>query len=108
VADYPTLATSYGSDPKTITKFQVDRAEDGTARIVSLSNDKVSFQLRHEYITSAEKTTLDSFYTTNRLLTFTYLSPSDSVSRTCLFSSPINYKKNPDNSFTAEVAIEEA
>jgi hypothetical protein len=106
---YPTLKTSFGSDPvATDGGVFIDRAEDGTARVRSYwatTNAKIT--LTHTGISAADQTILDAFYLANRLLAFTYVSPIDSVSRTCLFAGPPTYKLGEGMILTATVKLEE-
>lgn len=106
---YPALLTDHGSDPQPLGKNQIDRAEDNTARARNFGvADKVQIKIQHSSITSADKSALDSFYAANKLLKFTYVSPADGVSRTCLFASAPSYKREPGNYWTAIVMLEEA
>lgn len=107
MAAYPTLPTSYGADPQNATKLLIDRAEDGTARVRSYANDKASFKIQHPYLDATSKSTLDTFYTTNRLLTFSYTSPADGATRTCVFAAKPVYKYEPGGYYTATVMMEE-
>jgi hypothetical protein len=108
MAAYPTLPTSYQSDPKPIKSLTIDRAEDGTARVRSyFASDKVTFSIKHETLSSSQKATLDAFYAANRLLTFDYTSPADSVTRTCVFASPIAYTRQPGDYWDATVEMEQ-
>jgi hypothetical protein len=108
MATYPDLPTARGSDPEPINTLDIDRAEDGTGRGRSYyAADKVKITVEHPLITAAQKTTLAAFYTSNRLVTFTYLSPSDSVSRTMLFAAPPAYVNRPGGRFDATVEMEE-
>lgn len=106
-ATYPTLDTDYGSDPDNSTGLKIDRAEDGTARGRSYGGDKARIKVVHRSLDSADKATLDAFYATNRLLAITYVSPSDSVSRTCIFAAAPTYKREPGTYWTAAVLLEE-
>jgi hypothetical protein len=108
VAAYPTLPTSYQSDPRPIKGTAIDRAEDGTARVRSyFASDKVSFSIKHEWLSASQKATLDAFYAANRMLTFDYTSPADSVTRTCVFTAPIAYTRRPGNYWDATVEMEQ-
>lgn len=104
---YPTLDTARGSDPVNATQLSVDRAEDGTARGRSYGADKVRFKIVHPGLSSSDKTTLDTFYSDNRLLTVTYVSPADSASRTCIFAAKPEYKREAGSYWTATVLLEE-
>lgn len=107
MADYPTLQTSPGSDPRPITKPVIDRAEDGTGRVRHIATGKVSIPVKHHDLTAAQKSTLDNFYAANKLLTFAYLSPSDNVSRTCAFDAQPSYERLPGSYWNATVQLEE-
>jgi len=107
MATYPTLPTAVGSDPEFISMSDIDRAEDGTARVRSYGTDKAKFKVVHSYLTAAQKSTLDSFYTTNRLLPFDYTSPADAVSRSCVFAGAPSYKQEPATYYTATVQMEQ-
>ncbi len=108
MATYPTIATLYGSDPEPISKPAIDRAEDGTARARSFANDKARIKITHPWLDATEKAALDAFYLANRLLAITYVSPSDGVSRTCLFAAAPAYKRQPNAHWDATVLLEEA
>lgn len=107
MATYPDLPTKRGSDPEPLTKTNIDRAEDGTARGRNYGDDKVKISVEHPYLTAAEKATLDAFYTANRLVPFDYLSPSDGVSRSMLFARAPQYLAGPGNRYTARVEMEQ-
>ena len=108
MATYPTLATAYGSDPEPISSIKIDRSEDGTARGRSTGNDKVRLpNVVHPYLSSADKSTLDAFYTANRLIPFDYTSPTDSTLRSCIFSGPIRYERHVGDYWTATVEMEQ-
>lgn len=108
MATYPDLPTARGSDPKPITKLEIDRAEDGTARARSYhAGDKVQIEVEHPYLTGVEKSALDAFYAANRLLAFDYESPSDGVTRSMLFASAPIYRNEPGNRYTATVEMEQ-
>lgn len=107
MATYPTLDTLYGSDPEPISKPAIDRAEDGTARVRNYGNDKVKIKLSHPWLNSTDKATLDAFYAANRLLTITYSTVSDGVSRTCVFAAKPAYKREVGSFWTATVLMEE-
>lgn len=107
MAVYPALPTSYGSDPDPLVKLHIDRAEDGTARVRSTSNDKVRIKIKHEFLTVSNKQALDIFYAANRLLAFSYTSPADGLTRNCLFTQAPQYKVVPGGYWEAEILVEE-
>ena len=108
MATYPTLPTSFGSDPDPLNSLDIDRAEDGTGRARShYVQDKVKIKISHPYLDSAQKLVLDTFYNANRLLTLTYVSPTDGITRTCVFSAPVSYKREYGEHWTATVNMEQ-
>lgn len=107
MATYPTLATAYGSDPQPLAQIKVDRAEDGSARGRSLGNDKTRFKIEHPRLSSSDKATLDAFYSANRLLEITYVSPADGNTYTCLFARAPAWERHPGSFWTATVELEE-
>ena len=105
---YPTLPTAYGSDPKPINGLSIDRAEDGTGRVRSFQSvDRADIPLTHR-ITAAQKSTLDAYYSANRLLTFDYVSPPDGLLRTCVFSGAPSYRLYYDGRYEAKVTLAQA
>lgn len=107
MATYPTLPTRAGGDPQPIGGIEIDRAEDGTARGRSFySSDKAKFSLEHPWLTAAQKTTLDNFYSANRLLAFDYASGMSGATHSCLFSRPPAYIYQRGGYWTAKVEME--
>ena len=91
MAAYPTFVCgqSIGSTEDILDDLQVDRASNGTPRIRAIySATKKQFSIRHAHATSAEKVTLDAFYDTNRLLSFTFVWAGDGATYTCYFAAP--------------------
>jgi hypothetical protein len=107
MATYPDLMTAYQSDPEPINSISIDRAEDGTARGRAYGDDKVKIKVVHPRLTSANKSTLVTFYGTNRLLEFTFASKTDGVSYTCIFSKAPRYERHPGSYWTATVEMEQ-
>jgi hypothetical protein len=107
MANYPTLPTEAGSDPEPLDQIKADRAEDGTARVRSLGSDKMRFRVVHPLIDSTDKSTLSTFYSTNRLLEVSYTSPSDGSVYTCIFTKPPSYERINRARWTATVMLEE-
>lgn len=108
MATYPTLSTAYGGDPDPISSISIDRSEDGQGRGRSFyTTDKSKFSIVHERLSSAEVSTLQTFYLTNKFLAFNYTSPADNVLRSCIFAKPISYKREYGNFWTATVTMEE-
>ena len=108
MADYPTLPTSYGSDPVPVRESRLaDRSDDGTLRVRSFGADKHTVSIEHPWLTTAQKSTLDTFYSTNRLLEFTYTSPTDASVKTCVFLDAPKYKREYGDYWTARVEVGE-
>ncbi|MFA7278905.1 MAG: hypothetical protein WC100_02310 [Sterolibacterium sp.] len=93
---YPTLTkgvVSSSSTEKTLDDLQVDRATNGAPRIRALyTAAKKQFTVIHEGAVTADKSTMQTFYGTNRLLSITFVWPADSASYTCYFAAPPQYK----------------
>jgi len=105
---YPVLPTSFKSDPSPIKSLEIDRAEDGTARVRSFfAADKSQIKIDHPWLSVAQKSTLDAFYAANRLLSFDYLSPTDNITRECVFAAPPKYERKYGEFWSAEVQLEE-
>ena len=107
MATYPTLPTRSGADPSPATSLVIDRAEDGTGRARSFGADKVKFKIVHPWLSASDKSTLDAFYATNRLLPFDYTSRADDVLRSCLFAGPIEWVRDSRNRWTATDGMEQ-
>lgn len=107
MATYPTLPTSYGSDPAPANSLVIDRAEDGTGRARSFGADKAKYKVVHPWLSAADKSALDAFYAANRLLAFNYTSPADDTLRSCLFAGPVAWKREPGSRWTATVGMEQ-
>lgn len=91
MAAYPTFACgqSLGSTETILDDIVVDRASNGVPRLRAFyTATKKQFSVLHERITPAEKATLDAFYQTNRLLSFTFVWAGDGVTYTCRFTAP--------------------
>jgi hypothetical protein len=92
MAAYPTLPWSDGTKTDADGGFEVDRATNGALKIRKLwPDDKRSFQLVH-WLTPAEKTTLASFYGTNKLLNVTLTAADDAADYTVRFTAAPVYE----------------
>lgn len=107
MATYPGLPTQRGSDPEPLTKTNIDRAEDGTARGRNYGDDKVSITVKHPGITEAQRDTLFTFYDDNRIVEFDYESPSDGQTRRMLFVARPKSENKPGNRFDVIVLMEQ-
>ena len=96
MAAYPTFNHQRsGPGPARSDGQEAVRATNGGLKVRRLySATKSDFTIDH-WLTSAEKTTLDSFYTTNRDLDVTYTSPEDSTAYTVRFVAPPQYIRMP-------------
>lgn len=85
MAAYPTLNTNEVSRMTVASGHDPRRATNGALKVRRLfSAEKASFALVHD-LTGAQKTTLDSFYTTNKDLDVTYTWPGTGSSYTVRF-----------------------
>jgi len=108
MATYPVLPTRSGADPQPINQVEIDRAEDGSGYGRSFfASDKMRFSLEHPWITAAQKTALDAFYSANRLLDFDYESPASGAMHTCIFAKAPAYTFQRPGYWTARVEMEE-
>jgi hypothetical protein len=88
VANYPSFAQLAGSEERFLDDLLFDRAVNGTAKVRAYyPARKRSFSLRHR-LTNSERTTLLTFYDTNRLLNFTLTWSGDGQNYTCSFQGP--------------------
>lgn len=98
MATYPTFthAPSQESAEALIDDLMVDRASNGTPRVRALfTTPKKAFSVVHQGASAAEKATLEAFYTTNRLLSITFVWAGDGVTYTCKFAAPPRYQVAP-------------
>lgn len=106
MAAYPTLPTSVDSEVTVADGLVADRATNGALKVRSLyTSDKKTFRLIHE-ISTSQKSTLDTFYGTNKLLNVDYTSPFDGVTYTVRFRRAPQYKATAVHWF-ATVELEE-
>lgn len=86
MADYPaTLPTLNGAIEEWTDGLQTDRSVSGGVRVrVMFTAKKRTFKIKH-VVTAALKTTLQSFYDTNRALSFNYT--WGGVTYVCVFGS---------------------
>lgn len=69
------------------TDLQIDRATNGAARgRMFYTSPKRTFDFEH-MLTTAERATLDAFYSSNMTASFTFTWPLDGVSYTCIFGA---------------------
>lgn len=91
MAAYPTLPYSETSRVTMTSGHEMKRATNGALKVRRLHNaDRAVFVLDHE-ITGAQKTTLDSFYATNKDLDVTYTWPATGAAYTVRFVGAPQY-----------------
>lgn len=107
MATYPTLPTAFGSDPVPVRMLTVDRAEDGTARARVFGSDKAQITVQHPWISAAQKSTLDAFYSANRSLSFDYIDPTSGGAYVCIFGGAPRYTRKEGDYWDASVPMEQ-
>lgn len=95
MAAYPTLNTQETSRIDVEAGYEPVRATNGSLKVRRMfSADKASFTLDHD-LTSAQKSTLDSFYASNKDLDVTYTWPGTGASYTVRFVAAPQYVWHP-------------
>ena len=85
MAAYPSLAQLVGSTEEWVDDVEVDRAVGGSTKARSFfPAKKRRFTIKH-VLTAADRSTLQTFYNTNRALAVTLTWTGDSQAYTCLF-----------------------
>jgi hypothetical protein len=91
VANYPGFLTLADSTATADSGIEPVRATNGTLKLRRLwATDKGEFEIGH-VLASADKATLDGFYTTNKDLDITYRWPSTGATFTVRFVAPPRY-----------------
>lgn len=109
MADFPFGQSSFGegSVAEYVDGLTLTRASNGAVRGRNLfTARKSTFKLLMPYLTSAQKTTLVSFYDTNRNLSFN-LTWIDGAVYVVLFSEPPRLMPHPGGWFDASVSLTE-
>ena len=105
MAAYPFTTFSAGSVAEQDDGRVLVRATNGALKSrILYSSDKKKFTLNHR-IKSADKTTLDSFYGTNKAITWTLA--FDGGTSTCIFARPPQYRPQPGSIYLVTVNAEE-
>lgn len=85
--DYPAIPQREGCKLTPRTGILLRRASNGTSRLRALqSAAKYDILVDHGTCTAAEYASLISFYAQYRMLSFTFTSWEDNVTRTCVFA----------------------
>lgn len=102
MATYPSTVPNFGVDPKgsaqmPIDDLQVDVWPNGRSRGRSYYPvGKYQWTLVHSIVADADKVTLKTFYDTNKLITFDFISPWDGVTyHNVIFGGPVKYERLP-------------
>ena len=92
---YPDLPTARGSDPQVKDGVEWFEAEDGAPMGASMWDREraTKIPLRHPGLTAAQRDMLLAFYAANKRAEFEYTSPSDEVTRVCVFVQPPDFKR---------------
>ena len=105
MAAYPFSTFSEGSVAAADDGRETVRASNGSLKVrVMYASDKKTFTLNHKF-KSADKTTLDNFYGTNRAITWTLA--FDGGTSTCVFAGPPQYRPLPGGNYLVTVRAEQ-
>lgn len=85
MATYPTLPISSQSKRITRDGREEDIVGDGKIRVRKLHDDRYDFEIHHPQLTSAQRSTLSTFYTTNLIIPFDFVWPADGVTYSVRF-----------------------
>lgn len=111
MATYPTFtdAPSRSSKERWLDDLQVDRATNGTPKVRALyTTPKRAFTVVHEFVSAAEKATLEAFYLANRLLTISFVWAADGQTYTCNFAAPPQPEVAPGGRWNITVELIQA
>jgi hypothetical protein len=105
MANYPSLTQTAESGEDWIDDNAIDRSVNGTAKgRIFFTTKKRGFSIRH-VLTAAEKSTLASFYDTNRALYVTLTWAGDGAQYDCLFERPPQFRYLGAGLWDAEVRL---
>ena len=83
---YPTLQQNLNSKESQLQGRQVDRASNGVVKVRSMFTvSKKVFDLYHQALTTAQKTTLETFYAANLFNSFAFVWNADGATYTVFF-----------------------
>lgn len=107
MANYPSFLTLSDSASRNVNGMEPERATNGALKLRRMwSADKARFDVGH-LLSSAQKSTLDSFYATNKDLDVTYRWPGTGATYTVRFTEPPVYTPR-GMYFEARIRMEEA
>lgn len=86
---YPTLPIDQRESHRVLRDGrQEDTTGDGSTRVRKLHADKYDFEIKHPQLTSAQMTTLESFYSSNSAVpAFDFVWPEDGVTYSVRFGA---------------------
>ena len=88
MATYPVLNQDWFSTRTPVTNTKIDLSADGTVRgTTQFSNTVYDFNIKHPLITTAEKNSIQTFYDTNKNLTFSFVYDGDSATYNLVFKN---------------------
>jgi len=91
MANYPSFTQKIGSKAEPKSGIQIDIASNGDVRGQILhSADRKIFYVEH-FLSASEKSTLDTFYSTNKALEISFTWAGDSQSYNCIFMDAPRY-----------------
>ena len=107
---YPTTSQTTNSKELRLTGRQLDRASNGTPKVRSFyTADKKEFAVAHEYITTAEKQTLEAFIAANAANSFDFAWAADGTTYTCLLAAQApEYTAHPGGYWSVMVYLVQA
>jgi len=107
VASYPSIEQRVGSKPTPQSGIRPDRASNGDIRTQILySGDRKDFKVVHQ-VDATEKSTLDTFYATNKGLAVTLTWAADGQEYNCVFTDAPDYTPRGDGYWDVVVLLSE-
>lgn len=105
MANYPSFKQIIGSEAIPRSGISIDIASNGDVRGQILhSSDRKSFTVLH-LLNSTDKSTLDTFYSTNKALEITLTWSADSQNYNCIFMNAPKYTPIGASYFRVLVAL---
>ena len=105
MANYPSISQIIGSEATQQSGIRIDRASNGDVRgQILYSSDRKNFRVLH-YVNSTDKSTLDTFYSTNKALEITFTWSADSQNYNCIFMDAPKYTPRKAGWFDVEVML---
>lgn len=111
MANYPTLPQSTGSREEWIDPAIVEYSRAGGAKIRRLQGAKKrAFIVEHRFLTNTQKTTLETFYDTNRAISLTFAwADAPGTTYTVVFADQgeLAFSREPGNYWNVTVRLAE-